>query len=81
MVADISALDNTVSFTNGAVLVTRATIGAILQRAVFSQYRINPEGFMRQAARLINEQKATVIVEHLSYDPVDDRYDIDIFTR
>jgi len=64
--------------------LTRATIGAILQRispAVFSQYRANPEDFIRKAAQLINEQKATVIVEHLAYNPVDDAHDVDIFTR
>lgn len=32
------------------------------------------------AARLINEQKATVIVEHLAYDPVDECFDSKIFT-
>ena len=36
---------------------------------------------MIQAARLINEQKATVIVEHLAYNPVDDTYSSDIFTK
>jgi hypothetical protein len=29
---------------------------------------------------LINEQKATVIIEHLAYDPVEDKFDLDIFT-
>jgi len=64
--------------------LTRATVGAILQGirpAVFSQYRTNPEDFIRKTAQLINEQKATVIVEHLSYNPVDDVYDVDIFTQ
>ena len=31
--------------------------------------------------RLINEQKATVIVEHLAYDPLDHHYDSSIFTE
>ena len=30
--------------------------------------------------RLINEQKATVIIEHLAYDAVEDTFDLDIFT-
>ena len=38
--------------------------------AVFGQYKMNPEDFIRQAATIINEQKATVIVEHLTYDPI-----------
>ena len=33
-----------------------------------------------EATRLINEQKATVIIEHLAYDPVEDKFDLDIFT-
>jgi type III restriction enzyme len=63
--------------------LTRATIGAILQGisvAIFSQYPMNPEDFIRKAASLINEQKATVIVEHLAYNPVDESYTEDIFT-
>ena len=48
--------------------------------AVFAQFKTNPESFIAEAIRLINEQKATVIVEHLAYDPVEDRFDLDIFT-
>jgi type III restriction enzyme len=67
-----------------ATQLTRSTIAAILQGinvAVFSQYKINPEDFIAKSARLINEQKATAIIEKLTYDPVGDRYDIDIFTH
>jgi type III restriction enzyme len=67
-----------------ATKLTRNTIGAILQGinvAVFSQYKANPEDFMMKAARLVNEQKATVIVEHLAYNPVDDSHALDIFTQ
>ena len=35
---------------------------------------------MRNASRLINEQKAAVIVEHLTYSAIDETYGIDIFT-
>ncbi len=64
--------------------LTRRTTAAILtgiSPATFALYRINPEDFISQASRLINEQKATVIVEHLTYSPIDDRHDIDIFTK
>ncbi len=64
--------------------LTRRTIASILQgisNPTFGQYKVNPEDFLAKAARLINEQKATVIVEHLTYDMVDERYDSDIFTR
>jgi len=62
----------------------RATVAAILtgvNNLTFDQYKMNPEDFLLQAARIINEQKATVIVEHLAYDPVEDRYGVDIFTQ
>lgn len=67
-----------------ATKLTRLTLASILQRmnvAVFAQYKTNPEDFIAKAARLINEQKATVIVEHLAYDPVEDAHGIDIFTQ
>lgn len=63
--------------------LTRSTIAAILKRvnvAVFSQYKANPEDFIARAGTLINEQKATVIVEHIAYDPVDETHSSDIFT-
>lgn len=63
--------------------LTRRTIADILKGmnvAVFAQFKTNPESFIAEATRLINEQKATVIVEHLAYDPVEETYDLDIFT-
>jgi type III restriction enzyme len=63
--------------------LTRRTIAEILKGmnvAVFAQFKTNPESFIAEAVRLINEQKATVIIEHLAYDPVEDRFDLDIFT-
>lgn len=64
--------------------LTRRTAAAILQRIrpmTFAKYRQNPEQFITECARLINEQKATVIIEHLSYDTLDDRFDSTIFTQ
>ncbi len=66
-----------------ATQLTRRTIARILQglnAAVFSQYRTNPEDFIARAATLINEQKATAIVEHIAYDPVAETHSSDIFT-
>lgn len=63
--------------------LTRRTIASILKDmnvAVFAQFKTNPESFIAEAIRLINEQKATVIVEHLAYDSVEDKFDLDIFT-
>lgn len=67
-----------------SVLLTRATVVAILQginAARFAQFKTNPENFISEAIRLINEQKATTIVEHLTYNPLDEAYGIDIFTE
>lgn len=63
--------------------LTRSTIASILKDinvAVFSQYKANPEDFIAKASTLINEQKATAIVEHIAYDPVDETHSSDIFT-
>ena len=63
--------------------LTRRTVTEILKglnAAVFAQFKSNPESFIAEAVRLINEQKATVIIEHLAYDPVEDKFDLDIFT-
>ncbi|MCK6415454.1 MAG: DEAD/DEAH box helicase family protein [Giesbergeria sp.] len=63
--------------------LTRRTIAEILKGmnvAVFAQFKTNPESFIAEAIHLINEQKATVIIEHLAYDPVEDKFDLDIFT-
>ena len=64
--------------------LTRTTIGAILKQimpSTFGKYRVNSEDFLRNAARLINEQKATVIVEHLTYSAINETYGIDLFTE
>ncbi|MGI6657280.1 MAG: type III restriction-modification system endonuclease [Desulfobulbus sp.] len=63
--------------------LTRKTIAGILsgiQPAVFKQFKQNPEHFIAESSRLINEQKATIIIERLSYDNIDKTHDIDIFT-
>ena len=68
----------------GETQLTRATIASVLQginKAVFGQYRTNPEDFMQKAARLMNEQKATAIVEHIAYDPTGETHTLDIFTQ
>lgn len=64
--------------------LTRRTVAQILQGLrldTFNQYKINPEAFIAKASQLINEQKATVIVKHLSYDTHAGTFDTDIFTQ
>ena len=64
--------------------LTRKAIIAILQGIqpyVFNQFRDNPEEFILKAAFLINDQKATAIIEHITYDVLDEHYDTNIFTE
>ena len=66
----------------GTVL-TRKTVSAILQgirQDKLYMFRNNPEEFISKVIKLINEQKATMIVEHISYDTIEGGYDSDIFT-
>lgn len=64
--------------------LTRKDIAAILQgikATTFDQFRHNPEEFIIQSSKLIDEQKATVIVEHIEYHLLDDKYNTGIFTE
>jgi len=63
--------------------LTRRTVAEILRcvaPGIFAKFKLNPEQFITEAARLINEQKATVIVEHLTYDTLEEKFDSAIFT-
>ena len=65
------------------VHLTRRTVAEILsglEQSVFAKFETNPESFISEVTRLIQEQKATCIIEHLSYDTVSETHDIDIFT-
>lgn len=67
----------------GATL-TRRTVVAILKgisQAKLYMFRNNPEEFIRKAIRIIKEQKATMIVEHISYNRMEETYDSTIFTQ
>ena len=63
--------------------LTRKTIVKILSgisAEKFGMYKLNPEEFISKVIRLINEQKATMIVDHVTYNMTDGTYDADIFT-
>ena len=67
---------------SGAVL-TRKTVVAILKglrEDKLYMFKNNPEEFISKVIKLINEQKATMIVEHISYNQIDGEYDSAIFT-
>jgi len=67
----------------GATL-TRRTVVRILQginRQQLYLFRNNPEEFIRNVVRLIKDQKATMIVEHISYNKTENIYETSIFTE
>lgn len=63
--------------------LTRKDVIQILQgirRTTFNQFKNNPEEFIMKAASLINDEKATAIIEHITYDVLDEKYGTDVFT-
>ncbi len=64
--------------------LTRKAIVEILKGIdsnTFYLFRKNPEEFIMKASRIINEQKATMIIEHITYNPIDEIFDSNIFTN
>ena len=67
-----------------AAKLTRKTVAEILRSIKpekFNMYKANPEEFIRKVTRIILEKKATIIVEHVSYNRLEETYDSDIFTQ
>lgn len=63
--------------------LTRKAIIQILQgirSTTFEQFKNNPEEFIIKAAALINDEKATAIIQHITYNIVEEEYSTDIFT-
>ena len=62
--------------------LTRRTVGNILQSIKpekLALFRNNPEDFIRNATRIIREQKAAMIVQHIHYKMTEGKYSSDIF--
>ncbi len=69
---------------SSATRLTRKTVATILTRirpSKFAMFKANPEEFIRKVSRLIMEQKASIIVEHISYNIIEGSFDSDIFTQ
>ena len=63
--------------------LTRRTVARILDAIEpykFAMFRDNPEEFISKVIRLINEQKANMVVEHITYSRTEGTYDSGIFT-
>lgn len=52
-----------------------------IDKFTFDQFKYNPEEFILKSSQLINDEKATSIIEHITYSVMDDHYDTDIFTE
>ena len=64
--------------------LTRKAIVRILQgiqQPVFNQFKDNPEEFIIRAAAIINDEKATAVIQHITYNALEDCYGTDIFTE
>ena len=64
--------------------LTRKTVVDILtgiEKSAFDQFKDNPEAFILHAAALINDEKATAIIQHITYHVLEERYTSDIFTE
>ncbi len=63
--------------------LTRRSAAKILSSVrpdIFAMFRNNPEEFITKTIRLIDEEKASMIVDHISYNLTDGKYDSNIFT-
>ena len=63
--------------------LTRRTVAAILKgisQVRLNMFKRNPEEFISKTILMINEQKATMVIDHITYDMTSGTYDNDIFT-
>ena len=66
-----------------ATTLTRKTIVKILTQISFDKFemfKINPEEFISKVSKLINDEKATTVVDHITYNQLEGTYDSTIFT-
>ena len=68
----------------GATSLTRKTAAEFLKGIhpdKFVCYKQNPEDFINKVSKLINEQKASIIVERVSYHQINGTFDSSIFAE
>ena len=86
---DYSAVTTTIRYDLVGKLVdetklTRKAIVNILKGIrplTFYLFRKSPEEFILKASRIINEQKAAMIIQHITYNTIDEVFDANIFTE
>jgi type III restriction enzyme len=63
--------------------ITRKTTALILKKISpqkFNQFKLNPEDFIQKIIRFINEEKATTLINNITYSKTDQVYSDEIFT-
>ena len=64
--------------------LTRRTVCKILdgiKSETFEKFYNNPEEFITKSIQHIKEQKSTMILEHITYNSLEERYNAEIFTE
>ena len=63
--------------------LTRKTIVNILQKLkqdTFHNFKVNPESFIKEVSRIINDEKAATLINNIIYSKTDKTYSDEIFT-
>ena len=63
--------------------LTRKTVADILARIdlkKFEMFQINPEEFILKVSNIINREKASAVVEHITYHLLDEKFEKNVFT-
>ena len=63
--------------------LTRKTVIDILTKITpekFNYYKYNPEEFIRKVSNFINQEKATTIIDGITYHKTEQKFDNNIFT-
>ena len=82
--ADCSVKYDLVGKIVEATALTRKSVVEILKKIddeKFDMFKTNPEDFIIKISNIINEEKATVIIQKITYNKLEEVYDTDIFTE
>jgi len=63
--------------------LNRKTVVSILQKIkanTFYQFQVNPESFIKEISKIINDEKAATLINNIVYSKTDNTYEDTIFT-
>ncbi len=68
--------------TKWAIITRETAVNVLkgLREDKFRQFQSNPEDFIRQVVDLINQEKATTLINNITYSKTNQEYEDDIFT-